>query len=159
MKKQALLILIIGLLLTACKKNNTKTIKADLTFRSISFNSAYGGTDEKISEINEYFDSIRKLEKPRKSDLELSNYFQKLKDNDLFELPYIFLLLEKDSVITVHLTEKEYAKVKDIRHVDLYKKKKKMKLEIELTQLDSSIFYSENILKVEEVDGRSHSNK
>ena len=78
MKKQYLYILTIGLLLTACKKDNTKTIKADLTFRSISFNSAYGGTDEKISEINEYFDSIRKLEKPRKSDLELSNYFQKL---------------------------------------------------------------------------------
>lgn len=159
MKKQYLYILIINLLLSSCKKDNTKTIKADLTFKSISFNSVYGGTDEKIAEINNYFDSIRKLEKPRKSDLEFSNYFQKLKDNNLFELPYIFLLLEKDSVITVHLTEKEYAKVKDFKHVELYKKKKKIKLELELKQLDSSIFYSDKILNVEEVDGRSHSNK
>ena len=159
MKKQYFCILIIGLLFTACKKESTETIKADLTFRSISFNSAYGGTDEQIAKINAEFDSILKAENPRKSDYQLAKYFEKLKEHDLFELPYIFLLVENDSVLTVHLTEKEYDKVKDFRHVDLYRKKKKVQLEIELKQLDSGMYFSDNLIKVMEVDGRSHSNK
>jgi len=159
MKKHYLFILIIGLLLITCKKDNMKIIKADLTFRSISFNSVYGGTDEQIAETNAQLDSILNLENPRKSDYELAKYFQRLKDNNLFRLPYIFLLLENDSIITVHLTEKEYTKVKDFRHIDLYRKNKKVELEIELKQLDSSMFFSDNIIKISEVNGRSHSNK
>ena len=100
-----------------------------------------------------------KAENPRKSDYQLAKYFEKLKQNDLLELPYIFLLVENDSILTVHLTEKEYDKVKDFRHVDLYRKKKKVQLEIELKQVDSGMYFSDNLINVMEVDGRSHWNK
>lgn len=159
MTKHYLYIILIGILSFACKKDHIKLIKADLTFKSVSFHSAYGATEQQIAEMNARFDSILNDQNPKESDYELAKYYQKLKKYNLAKLPYIFLLLENDSVIAIHVTEKEYTKVKDFRHGNLYKKKKKVVLEIELQQLDSVIYFSNNIRKVAEVDGRSYSNK
>lgn len=152
------LIFFILSILISCQESDKNIVVADLTFKSISFNSAYGGTQKQVEELNRYIDSIGELSNPKTGDKEIADYFNKLKENDLFNLPYIFLLVEKDSVITVHLEESEYTKVKDFSQKDLFEDKKKVELEIELKQLDSDLFYSDQIIRVSKIDGRSHSN-
>lgn len=72
--------------------------------------------------------------------------------------PYIFLKIKNDSVITVYLSEEEHQKVKNFKHVDLYKKNKKVSLKIKLSKLDNDIFYSDDIIKVNKIKGKSRSN-
>ena len=58
----------------------------------------------------------------------------------------------------VHISEMEYEKIKHFKHSDLYQEGKKIILELEVEKKDSGIYYSDKIIKVEKVDGRSKSN-
>ena len=136
-------------LLISCKEIKYQKIKADLTFQSISFANAYGANDKQYLKLTKDIENVLNGSKNSdKETLKLYKHFSKLKKHNLLKSPYIFLSLERDSVITVFLSEKEYQKVKNIKHIDLLKKNKKVIIELDLEEKDSSVYYSNNIIKV-----------
>lgn len=151
-------LLILLCLLIACEEDNTEKIKADLTFRSVTFSSLYGATDEKYESLVREIDSTLENSNEDTQSLELYNHFKTLQKLSLLRAPYIFLNIEKDSVITLYLDEAEYEKVKEIKHIDLLKEGKKIVLELELIEKVKGVYYSKNILNITKVDGKSRSN-
>ncbi|MBC8753948.1 hypothetical protein H2O64_04650 [Kordia sp. YSTF-M3] len=151
-------IILFTFLFIGCGKQKTEKIKADLAFRSVTFSSFYGATDERYESLVHEVDSTLQNSSEENENLKLCRYFKKLQKLSLLRSPYIFLNIEKDSVITVYLSENEYKKVKEIRHVDLFKEGKKVVLELELIEKAKGIYYTENILEVKKIDGKSRSN-
>lgn len=143
----------------SCNKANTQKIKADLTFRSISFASAYGANEYEYNVLIKTMDSVLK-DKINNRIEEVKRYekFLKLKSHNLLRSPYIFLHLDKNSVITVYLSDKEYEKIKHIKHSDLLKENKKIVLELEIEKKDNTTYYSKKIIKINKVIGMSRSN-
>lgn len=145
---------------SSCQNENTNIEKADLTFRSISFASAYGASDEEykllLSQID---DSLSEKKNDEDENIKLLKYFNELRKYNLLRNPYIFLMLKDGSIITAYLSDKEYDKVKDIRHRDLIKEGKKAVVEIELIKKTENIYYSDNLIKIEKVEGKSRSNQ
>lgn len=140
------------------KEFNAQRIEADLTFKSIALSSLYGTTDEKYNSFLHKIDSTLENSNEENEDLKLCRYFKKLQKHAILRAPYIFLNIEKDSVITVLLSEQAYEKVKDFKQVDLYKEKKKVVVQLDFIEKEKGIFYAEQILDVKKVDGRSRSN-
>jgi hypothetical protein len=137
----------------------TEIIKADLTFRSVSFSTLYGATDEKYESMVKELDSIVKnSEKKSDGEIVLYEHLLKVHEHDLLRLPTVFLRLNKDSVFTVYLKESEYQKLNTYKYIDLYKEDKKVEVELELNEVDKNIFYSDNVINVKKVDGKSRSN-
>jgi len=155
-----LLILILLYSLSVSCQTKNEIINADLTFRSISFMSAYGASEEEYKDLMQEIDKALNNESNRnEEEIKLLKYFDKLRKFNLLKKPYIFLLLKDNSIITVYLSEKEYEKVKGIKHVDLFEEGKKVVVELELQRIDKDIYFSNNIIKVEKIEGRSHSDK
>ncbi|GAA4275276.1 hypothetical protein U6A24_18070 [Aquimarina gracilis] len=145
----------------SCQKvEESKNVKADLTFKSITFASAYGATKDQYEEYIKEMDSVLRNEglELSKEKIKLYKYHSKLRDHDLLRLPYIFLHFGKDSVITVYVSENEYEKVKNIKHIDLLNEGKKAIIELEMIKKDSAIYYSDNIIDISKVKGKSRSN-
>ena len=69
--------------------------------------------------------------------------------------PYINLQIETDSTLDVYLSEFEYKKIKDFKHNDLLKRNKKVELELDIVKKDIDICYTEQIINVKEVDGKT----
>ena len=146
------------LVFSSCSENTT-TITADLTFISVSFSNFYGASDEGYASLLHQVDSIVTHKKDTSdSNLKLSKYFKKLEKLNLLRVPSIFLKIEKDSTITLFLSEDQHEKVKHFKHRDLYKEGKKVMLQLQLQDKGDNIYYSDSIIKVEKVDGKSRSN-
>ena len=153
------ILIIFGLFLAmSCKENKSKVITSDLTFRSVAFSTLYGVTDDKYESMIKELDSFVTYSKKKTEEIALYEHLLKVNDHNLLRLPVIFLNPEKDSVITVYLKESEYHKVSAYKHADLFKEGKKIELKLELKEIDKDIFYSDHIISVKKVTGRSHSN-
>lgn len=85
-------------------------------------------------------------------------FYKKLNNHNLLRSPYIFLNFGNDSIMTLYLSEKEYNKLKDIKHIDLFKANKKVVLELEIEKKEPNIYYSNNIIAISKIDGKSRSN-
>ncbi len=147
-----LFIIISTLLLISCKSKNTIKVKADLTFKSISFLSAYGASEQQLKSLNKQIDSLNADKKNLTEETKLLVYFEKLRNLDLLNNPYIFIQYNKDSIIPVYLSNAEFEKVKDFRYAVLFNENKKIELELHLEKKEENIYYSENITSVKKVD-------
>lgn len=153
-----LIFFLLFFLCNSCNKREGEIIESELTFESISFKSAYGASQEEYNSLLKEIDQvIKKNENTEKT--KLYKYFDRLNQCDLLKNPNILLLINKDSVLTVYLAESEYNKIKDIKHSDLLKDGKKMIVKLELFRKDKDIYYSNNILSMSKVNGRSRSNQ
>ena len=151
MKRFLTLILIFSIL--SCKQK--ETTKADLSFKLISMWSLYGAEPEQIEQFEKILDSINNNPNSNKQDRELHDFFLKLKSRGLTTSPYINLKIGTDSTMVVYLSEFEYKKVKGFDHNDLLKRNKKIELELEIEENNDGIYYTERILNVKEVDGKT----
>jgi len=142
----------------SCQNKENKKVKADLTFRSVSFASAYGASDEEYNNLLRYINKSISENNSNDDSKKLYQHFRKLKKLNLLKSPYIFLNLGGDSIMTVYLSENEYNKVKSFRQVDLFKEHKKIVLELDIEKKDIGIYYSNNIIKISKVEGKSRSN-
>jgi len=153
--------ILIFFILTSCQKNK-KTIRADLSFRSIIFTSAYGADDKNydriIHEIDSSVNSYDNNDSIHNNTYQLNQYILKLHKLGLLKLPNAYLHFGSDSIMEVHISEKEFAKIKDYKQTDLRKEKKKVILELDIKEIDSGIYFSDNIRSVKKVDGKSRSN-
>ncbi|WP_405574834.1 hypothetical protein [Winogradskyella sp. Asnod2-B02-A] len=64
----------------------------------------------------------------------------------MLKLQHNYLHYGADSIMKVYLSENE--KIKHLRQVDLFKEKKKVILELDIREIDSGIYYSDNIRSV-----------
>ncbi|WP_186757342.1 hypothetical protein [Echinicola salinicaeni] len=146
--------------LFSCNAKDEEILKGDLVFKMIDFASAYGGTDEQIEELNNYLYSIQGDENAQDWESETLSYFSKLKENDLFESPYIFVRPDHDSaIVTVFLNEEEFTKVKEYKRSSLMAESKKVELVLEVKKIDSLLYFSDNVIDVTEVEGDTYFSK
>ncbi|WP_147239376.1 hypothetical protein [Tenacibaculum sp. E3R01] len=159
-KTSIFFIMIFSLLFVSCKTKSNEKAKAELTFKSISFMSAYGATDKELNDLNKKIDDVllNKRNEIISEEEKLYQYFGKLRNLNLLEKPYIFLRFNKDSILPVYLSENEFNKVKNFKQIDLFKEGKKVIIELDLVKKNNTIYYSNNIVSIIKVNGRSHSN-
>ena len=74
--------------------------------------------------------------------------------HDLLKNPYLQLETE-DGVKKVYLNSKEYEKIKHLKLSDLQEKSKKVTIELNAKELEKDLFYSEDIISIQEVDGKT----
>jgi hypothetical protein len=138
-------------LLFSC--NSKSKISGDLYFKLVDITASSGRSKEQIEKLKYNLHNYKSKDELSKSDLELIGYFTLLEKNNLLELPYIYLK-SSDKTNKIFLSKKEYEKVKSFRLSDLNGKGKKVKMELEY-ELKDSLYYSDKILKVQEVDGET----
>ena len=162
LKKNLHILFFLILIIYSCNTDQ-KIVQADLTFRSITFTSAYGAEDAQIEKVLDGARNI--LANYKESDslenhknYKLSKRILRLHELKLLKLPHIYLHFGSDSIMEVHITEKEYEKIKAFKHVDLLKENKKVILELEIEEKDKGIYFSNNIITVRKAKGKSRSN-
>ncbi|WP_435261335.1 hypothetical protein [Tenacibaculum sp. nBUS_03] len=135
-KNKCFFIMIFSLFFVSCKTKSNEKAKAELTFKSISFMSAYGATDKELNDLNKKIDDVllNKRNEIISEEEKLYQYFGKLRNLNLLEKPYIFLRFNKDSILPVYLSENEFNKVKNFKQIDLFKEGKKVLIEFDLVK-------------------------
>ena len=141
--------------LTSISCQEKKYTNADLSFKLISANSLYGADEMEIQKFEEILDSIGKNPEAKKNEIELYNFYAKLKKNNLFTSPYINIQIEEDSSLIVYLSEDEYQKVKEFEAADLLHRKKKVSLKLNIEEKDEGIYVANQIISVRESDGHT----
>ncbi len=115
----------------------------------------YGADELEIQKFEDILDSLRRNPKAKKNEIELCNYYAKLKKYNLFTSPYINLQIDKDSTLMVYLNEEEYQKVKEYNPADLNGRNKKVSLKLEIEKKEEAIYVANQIISVEETDGHT----
>ena len=142
------LLFFLTILLFSCKQS--ENLKGNLYFKLINLTSPSGLTDEQALNIENIINSMSSDEKNK----ELVDYYKKVIKHNLLKNPYLQLETE-DGVKKVYLNSKEYEKIKHLKLSDLQEKSKKVTIELNAKELEKDLFYSENIILIQEVDGKT----
>ena len=84
----------------------------------------------------------------------LVDYYKKVIKHNLLKNPYLQLETE-DGIKKVYLNSKEHDKIKHFKLSDLQEKSKKVTIELNAKELEKDLFYSEEIILIKEVDGKT----
>lgn len=130
--------------------NQSENLKGNLYFKLINLTSSSGLTDEQALNIEKTINSMASDEKNK----ELVDYYKNVIKHDLLKNPYLQLETE-DGIKKVYLNSKEFDKIKNFKLSDLQEKSKKVTIELNAKELEKDLFYSENIISIKEVDGKT----
>lgn len=142
------LLFFLTILLFSCKQS--ENLKGNLYFKLINLTSPSGLTDEQALNIENIINSMSSDEKNK----ELVDYYKKTIKHDLLKNPYLQLETE-DGIKKVYLSFKEYDKIKHFKLSELQEKSKKVVVELNANELEKDLFYSEEIILIQEVDGKT----
>ena len=142
------LLFFLTILLFSCKQS--ENLKGNLYFKLINLTSPSGLTDEQALNIENIINSMSSDEKNK----ELVDYYKKVIKHDLLKNPYLQLETE-EGIKKVYLNSKEYEKIKDFKLLELQEKSKKVTIELNAKELEKDLFYSEEIILIQEVDGKT----
>ncbi|TAF11944.1 MAG: hypothetical protein EAZ75_03025 [Flavobacteriia bacterium] len=147
------LLFLIAILLFSCQQS--ESLKGDLYFKLIDLTSPIGLTDEQALNVEKWIDSMDldyvKLSEGNKK---LVDYYKNVIKHNLLKNPYLQLETE-DGIKKVYLNSKEYEKIKHLKLSDLQEKSKKVTIELNAKELEKDLFYSEDIISIQEVDGKT----
>jgi len=154
MKKKTIILIFTIFTVFSCKTKR-EIINGDLYFQIVDFTNFYGANKEQLEKLDKEVDSIRFSKMISENELELIEYYDKLKKHKLINYPSI--RIKSDTIVRlVYITESEYEKVKDYKWSDLGTRKKKVKMKIEVQELDENIYFSDKIIDFKEIDGKSY---
>ena len=142
------LLFFLTILLFSCKQS--ENLKGNLYFKLINLTLPSGLTDEQALHIEQMINSMSSDEKNK----ELIDYYKNVIKHNLLKNPYLQLETE-DGVKKVYLNSKEYEKIKHLKLSDLQEKSKKVTIELNAKELEKDLFYSEDIISIQEVDGKT----
>lgn len=142
------LLFLIAISFFSCKQS--ESLKGNLYFKLINLTLPSGLTDEQALHIEQMINSMSSDEKNK----ELIDYYKKVIKHNLLKNPYLQLETE-DGIKKVYLNSKEYDKIKDFKLLDLQEKSKKVIIELNAKELENDLFYSEEIILIQEVDGKT----
>ena len=142
------LLFLISILFFSCKQS--EHFKGDLYFKLINLTSPSGLTNEQALHIEQMINSMSSDEKNK----ELVDYYKKVIKHDLLKNPYLQLETE-DGIKKVYLSFKEYDKIKHFKLSELQEKSKKVVVELNVNEFEKDLFYSEEIILIQEVDGKT----
>ncbi len=142
------LLFFLTILLFSCKQS--ENLKGNLYFKLINLTSPSGLTDEQALHVEKMINSMSSDEKNK----ELVDYYKKVIKHDLLKNPYLQLETE-EGIKKVYLNSKEYEKIKDFKLLELQEKSKKVTIELNAKELEKDLFYSEEIILIQEVDGKT----
>jgi hypothetical protein len=154
MKKKTIILIFTIFTVFSCKTKR-EIINGDLYFQIVDFTNFYGANKEQLEKLDKEVDSIRFSKMISENELELIEYYDKLKKHKLINYPSI--RIKSDTIVRlIYITESEYEKVKDYKWSDLGTRKKKVKMKIEVQELDENIYFSDKIIDFKEIDGKSY---
>mgnify|MGYP003513465254 FL=1 len=142
------LLFFLTILLFSCKQS--ENLKGNLYFKLINLTSPSGLTDEQALNIENIINSMSSNKKNK----ELVDYYKKAIKHDLLKNPYLQLETE-DGIKKVYLSFKEYDKIKHFKLSELQEKSKKVVVELNANEFEKDLFYSEEIILIQEVDGKT----
>ena len=142
------LLFFLTILLFSCKQS--ENLKGNLYFKLINLTSPSGLTDEQALHVEKMINSMSSDEKNK----ELVDYYKKAIKHDLLKNPYLQLETE-DGIKKVYLSFNEYDKIKHFKLSELQEKSKKVVVELNVNEFEKDLFYSEEIILIQEVDGKT----
>ncbi|MCU4187697.1 hypothetical protein M9Q43_00790 [Flavobacterium sp. HXWNR29] len=142
------LLFFLTILLFSCKQSENH--KGNLYFKLINLTSPSGLTDKQAINTEKIINSMVSDEKNK----EFVDYYKNVIKHDLLKNPYLQLETE-DGIKKVYLNFKEYDKIKHFKLSELQEKSKKVTIELNAKELEKDLFYSEEIILIQEVDGKT----
>jgi hypothetical protein len=145
---------VILILIAACGKSHEETLTGDLYFSLFRIGSFYNLSDSAVNELKVYFDSS-KLETADEEQRGLFSQYKKLKEEKLLYHPFVNLLMETDSVVTLYLDMSDYDKLKKYKRKELQDEGKKIKIVADVKRLNDKLFYCVDLKSVDKVEGKT----
>lgn len=139
----------------ACNgKPKTVTLTGDLYFSLFRMGNFYNQPDSIVEGFKMLVDTLTH-ETADEEQRRFLNQYKRLKDEKLLYQPYVDIITEKDSVMTLFLETKDYDEIKKFKREDLQDKGKKIRIVAKVRKLDGRLFYCVGLVKVAKVDGQT----
>ena len=150
-----ILIPTILILIVACdSKPKTVSLTGDLYFSFFRIGNFYNQPDSTIDGLKMYLDTL-KYETADKEERRFLDQYKRLKDEKLLYQPYVDIVTEEDSVVTLFLETSDYNEIKKFKRKELQDKGKKIRIVADVRKLNDRLFYCVDLVKVDKVDGET----
>lgn len=111
--------------------------------------------DSVVNQFEKTFDTLT-IETASEEEGRLLTQYKKLKEKKLLFVPFIKLLTDKDSVVTLYLDTLDYNEIKKYKRQRLQDDQKKIRIEAKVKEIDRGLFYCIDLTKVEMIDGETY---
>jgi len=143
------------ILIVACNsKPKTETLTGDLYFSFFRLGSFYNQTDSMIQGFEKYLDTL-KYETADGDQRRFLTQYKILKEEKLLYQPFVDILTERDSVVTLYLETDDYNEIKKYKRKELHDEGKKIKIQADVKEIGERLFYCVDLVKVDKVDGET----
>ena len=149
------LIPIILILIAACDNRPvTDRITGDLFFSLFRVGNYCNKPDSVIKRYETYFDTL-KYETADENEKKFLIRYKELKEENLLYKPFVDILIEKDSMVTLYLEKGDYEKISKYKREKLQDEHKKIKIEADVFKIDDGLYFCVELLEVKIVDGET----
>jgi hypothetical protein len=93
------------------------------------------------------------FQKANSGDKRMIKQYRLLKEKNLLYRPFVYLKTQDYSVVTLYLDTLDYNRIKIYKRQKLQDDNKKLKIEADVTMIDSGLFNCENLKRIDLVDG------
>jgi hypothetical protein len=114
----------------------------------------YNQPDSIVEGLKMFVDTL-KYETADEEQRRFLNQYKILKNEKLLYQPYVDIITEKDSVMTLFLETKDYDEIKKFKRKELQDEGKKIRIVADVRKLDDRLFYCVDLVKVDKVDGET----
>jgi hypothetical protein len=150
-----LIVIIFLISIGACNsKPKSDTLTGDLYFSFFRLGSYYNQPDSIIEGCENYFDTL-KYETADQEQRRFFNQYKRLKEENLLYQPFVDLLTEEDSVVTLYLETTDYNEIKRYKRKELQDEGKKIRIQADVRRIGAGLYYCLALTKVEKVDGET----
>lgn len=114
----------------------------------------YNKPDSVIERYETYFDTLR-YEAADDEEKKFLTKYKKLKEENLMYKPFVNILVDKDSMVTLYLDKGDYDKIKKYKRKKLQDEHKKVTIQADVFKIDNGLYYCVDLREVKMVDGET----
>ena len=154
MKSQIIYVTFFLLALSCTQLKQTKRLKGDLYFSLLRIGSLYNQPDSVLKSFENFLDSVQ-YGSLSEEDRKFLKVYHVLDSSGLLFNPFVDVLVDNDSVVTIYLEEDDYSKIKKYKYRDLEAHYNKVRISATVSELHPGLFYCERLNKVEVTKGQT----
>lgn len=126
-------------------------MEGDIFIKLIDVTNLYGASDDLRAA---YENKIKEYDTTLENEDELSANYSRLNEYGLLFNPHFKLKIGEDEIIDVFTTEKEYSKLRPYLN-NLNRDSEKIHLKLEIDKKDSRNYYTNNIISIKKMEGKT----
>lgn len=145
--------MIFMIMVVSCKSQDNEVLNGSIYIKQIDLGSLYKSNKEKINSLKKEIDNFDES-KSNESEKLFYNYYKVLFEEDLIDKPCSLIKVKGNSIQRVFFSLDDYKEIESLL-LNLDKNTEQINLSLKVNKINDGIYFANNIISLEKVEGKT----